>query len=114
MTVYQTDIPASGGGSNWSSRATVTSSSTTTAGVSCSAGRTSQPTASGFSTSPVVDERLDDANIRGGTGVSIIAVQRGTETVSNPEPSFELQVGDVLVAIGTRTEQSAFRSMVGE
>jgi TrkA domain protein len=64
--------------------------------------------------SPIVGETLDEANIRTETGVSIIAVQQGTETVSNPEPSFELQAGDVLVAIGTREEQSAFMSLVGE
>lgn len=62
--------------------------------------------------SPLVGDTLGDADIRAETGVSVIAVQRGTETVSNPSPSFTLEAGDVLVAVGTREEQSAFQELV--
>lgn len=62
--------------------------------------------------SPLVDETLGDADIRRETGVSVIAVQRGAETISNPDPSVDLRAGDVLVAIGTRQEQAAFTDLV--
>lgn len=64
--------------------------------------------------SSLVDTTLDESGIRKETGVSVIAVQRGTETISNPDASFELAAGDVLVAIGTREEQSAFKALVEE
>ncbi|AEN06394.1 cation:proton antiporter regulatory subunit [Halolamina sp.] len=62
--------------------------------------------------SALVGTTLNEAGIRSETGVSVIAVQRGSETVSNPEPSFKLAAEDVLVAIGTREEQSAFKALV--
>lgn len=62
--------------------------------------------------SPVDGETLGDADIRHETGVSVIAVQRGRETISNPDPSVDLQTGDVLVAIGTREELAAFTNFV--
>lgn len=60
----------------------------------------------------LVGATLDESGIRAETGVSVIAVQRDSETISNPEPAFELAAGDVLVAIGTREEQSAFKALL--
>lgn len=62
--------------------------------------------------SPLVGETLREANIRSRTGVSVIAVQRGQETVSNPDPTFELEVGDLLVGIGTREEHAELGDLV--
>jgi TrkA domain protein len=56
--------------------------------------------------SPVADRSLRDANLRQRTGVSVLAVQRGDETVANPEPAFELAPGDILVTLGTREEHA--------
>lgn len=57
---------------------------------------------------------IGESNLRSETGVSIIAVQRGEETISNPDPAFEIEAGDLLVAIGTREEQAALKTFVGE
>jgi TrkA domain protein len=56
--------------------------------------------------SSIAGRTLAEAHIRRETGVSVIAVQRGPDTHPNPDPEFELQVGDVLVTLGTREEQS--------
>jgi TrkA domain protein len=54
---------------------------------------------------PIAEQTLADASIRKQTGVSVMAIQRGEETLSNPDPSERLQAGDVLVTLGTREEQ---------
>ncbi|MFB6196413.1 MAG: cation:proton antiporter regulatory subunit [Haloplanus sp.] len=55
---------------------------------------------------------LGDADVRRETGASVIAVQRDEETVPNPDAGFELQAGDLLVAVGTREQQQALRDLV--
>jgi TrkA domain protein len=62
--------------------------------------------------SPVAGTALDETEIRGETGASIVAVQRGEETIPNPAPGFVLEAGDVLVALGTRGEQAALADLV--
>jgi len=62
--------------------------------------------------SPLVGETLADRNVRERTGATVIAVQRGEETVDNPSAELELAAGDVLVALGTRTEQAALEALV--
>ncbi|QDX41006.1 cation:proton antiporter regulatory subunit [Salarchaeum sp. JOR-1] len=62
--------------------------------------------------SPITGETLSSAGIREGTGVTIIAIQRGDDTVSNPGPDFELTEGDILVGVGTREEHTAFSDTV--
>jgi TrkA domain protein len=57
---------------------------------------------------------LGDCRVRERTGVSVIAVQRGEETIGNPKPDLVLAVGDILVALGTREEQAAFRALVAD
>ncbi|MFB6172977.1 MAG: cation:proton antiporter regulatory subunit [Haloarculaceae archaeon] len=52
-------------------------------------------------------QTLAESDVRAETGVSIIAVQRGAETVANPHSGFSLAVGDVLVTLGTREQQAA-------
>ena len=64
------------------------------------------------SESPLAGSTLGDADIRHETGVSVIAVQRGEETVSNPDPDFEFHPGDLLVGVGTREEHSALAKYV--
>ena len=60
------------------------------------------------SSSPLVGQTLRAANIRERIGVSVIAIQRGEETISNPTPDTAIEAGDILVTIGTRDEQRAF------
>lgn len=63
--------------------------------------------------SPLVGRTLGEANVRGETGVSILAVQRDEETHANPDSAFELRVGDILVALGTREEHGPLATLVG-
>jgi len=62
--------------------------------------------------SPVAGETLGNSKIRTATGTSIIAIQRGEETVANPTPETKLESGDLLVAVGTREEQAELATMV--
>ncbi|AZH26190.1 cation:proton antiporter regulatory subunit [Haloplanus aerogenes] len=62
--------------------------------------------------SPVAGETLESSEIRTETGTSIIAIQRGEETVSNPDADTELEPGDLLVAVGTREEQAELAALV--
>ncbi|WP_277543410.1 cation:proton antiporter regulatory subunit [Haloarcula laminariae] len=64
--------------------------------------------------SPVVDKTLAESGVRTETGVSVIAIQRGAETVPNPGPTETIAAGDILVTLGTREEQSAAGSLVSD
>ena len=57
--------------------------------------------------SPVATRTLAEMDLRNETGASIIAIQRGSETLPNPDPDLELEAGDLLVSVGTRTEQNS-------
>ena len=61
--------------------------------------------------SALVGQTLGGADVREKTGVSIIAVQRGEETIPNPPPDFEIEAGDVLVGLGTRREHAALAEL---
>lgn len=63
--------------------------------------------------SPIVGRTLRESEARQRTGVSIIAIQRGEETIANPDPDVEVRAGDILVALGTREEQAALTELVG-
>jgi TrkA domain protein len=62
--------------------------------------------------SPVAEKTLAETHVRRETGTSVIAVQRGDETIPNPDPDFELRAGDLLVAVGTREEHAALSKFV--
>ncbi|MFC6955301.1 cation:proton antiporter regulatory subunit [Halorubellus litoreus] len=62
--------------------------------------------------SPVEDVTLADSNLRDATGASVIAVQRGPDTIANPDADTTLNAGDVLVALGTRDEHAELESFV--
>jgi TrkA domain protein len=47
---------------------------------------------------------LKELDIRGRTGVSVLAIQRGEETAANPKASTVLAGGDILIAMGTPEE----------
>ena len=55
---------------------------------------------------------LAEGELKRDTGATVIAVQRGEETVSYPDADFELAGGDLLVAIGTHQEQAALKERV--
>ena len=62
--------------------------------------------------SPLVGTSLEAADIRQQTGVSVIAIQRGEDTIANPEATNRIQEDDILVILGTREEQSSFDDLV--
>lgn len=62
--------------------------------------------------SPLVGQSLRSANVRGETGASVVAIQRGDDTIANPEPDEVLAADDIVVVLGTRSEQSAVRRLV--
>lgn len=62
--------------------------------------------------SPLVGATLEEADVRSRTGVSILAIQRDEETFPNPRPSREIQLGDILVSLGTREELSTLHDLV--
>ncbi|MFF5791905.1 cation:proton antiporter regulatory subunit [Paeniglutamicibacter sp. NPDC012692] len=51
--------------------------------------------------SPYVNRTLGDTNLRTRTGASVVAISRSGNVFPSPEPSFELNAGDVLVIVGT-------------
>jgi TrkA domain protein len=55
---------------------------------------------------------LGEADLKHETGATVIAVQRGTETESNPDADFGIEAGDLLVSIGTHEEQAALKNLI--
>jgi TrkA domain protein len=51
--------------------------------------------------SPYARRTIGDARIRTRTGVSVVAVIRGTTPFPAPGPEFEIEAGDTLVVVGT-------------
>jgi len=64
--------------------------------------------------SPIVGQTLSGCDVRNQTGVSVIAIQRGDETVPNPDPDETITAGDILVVLGTRAEQLALQEFVDQ
>jgi TrkA domain protein len=62
--------------------------------------------------SPVAGRELAETNVRVETGVSVIAIQRGPDTIANPGGDVTLEPGDMLVALGTREEHEALETLV--
>ena len=62
--------------------------------------------------SPVVGETLAASNLRDVTGASVVAVQRGPDTVANPDADTTLEAGDVLVVLGTREAHAELDAFV--
>jgi len=53
---------------------------------------------------PIAGEPLSRGRLRKESGATLIAVRRGEEVVPNPEPSWQLQSGDVALLLGTPTQ----------
>ena len=56
--------------------------------------------------SDLVGETIGDADLRAQTGVSILAIQRGEESIEHPDADTELLAGDILVGLGTREDHA--------
>lgn len=62
--------------------------------------------------SPFVGRPLGETRARTRTGASIVAVVRATEVVVSPRPTERLQVGDLLVVVGTAEGIVGIRTIV--
>lgn len=62
--------------------------------------------------SPLVGETLESAHIGRRTGVSVVAIQRGGETIGGPGSDEEIRAGDTLVVIGSRGDCEAFEELL--
>jgi TrkA domain protein len=63
-------------------------------------------------TSPLADQPIRETQLRSRTGVSILAIQRDSRTLSNPDPDTEIQAGDTLVVVGTDEAYSALDELL--
>jgi CPA2 family monovalent cation:H+ antiporter-2 len=66
------------------------------------------------SKSPAVGKSLADLNLRGATGVTVLAISRGGEGLLIPTAEEVLQAGDVLALAGTHNAISAARQLLGD
>ncbi|MFC7227015.1 NAD-binding protein [Salinirubellus salinus] len=57
---------------------------------------------------------LAQADVRAETGVTVLAVERDGETLTDVGPDFRIEEGDALVVAGTDEDMSRFSSFVGE
>ncbi|MFC6864406.1 cation:proton antiporter regulatory subunit [Halomicroarcula sp. GCM10025817] len=62
--------------------------------------------------SPVIGKTISDVGVRTRTGVSILAVERGEQTLPNPTPGTELRAEDVLVVVGSGEAHKAFEELL--
>lgn len=62
--------------------------------------------------SPLTGQTIEAAQLRQQTGATVAAIQRDGETLGSPQPDTVLSAGDILVVIGSRTEQKALQSLL--
>ncbi|QIO24190.1 cation:proton antiporter regulatory subunit [Haloarcula sp. JP-L23] len=62
--------------------------------------------------SPIAGQTLRDAQVGERTGATVAAIQRDDETLASPNAEAAITPGDILVVIGSRTEQQAFQSLL--
>jgi TrkA domain protein len=62
--------------------------------------------------SPYADKTIGDGRIRTRTGVSVVAVIRGTSHFPSPGPEFVFESGDVVVVVGTTDGIEAVKSIL--
>jgi TrkA domain protein len=62
--------------------------------------------------SPLAGKTLAESDLRRRAGISVIAIQRGDETITNPDAETDLQAGDTLVVIGSREACRALDGLV--
>jgi len=65
-------------------------------------------------TSPYASKTIGDGRIRTRTGVSVVAVIRGTEHFPSPGPDFVFQSGDTVVVVGTVDGIEAVKSILAD
>lgn len=64
--------------------------------------------------SPIVGQTIGEINIRRQTGISILAVERGTQRITNPTPETQLLADDVLVVVGEDGAHQALDTLLSQ
>jgi TrkA domain protein len=64
------------------------------------------------SPSPGADKSIAELEIRRSTGVTIIAIIRGDQAITAPEPLEIMRVGDRLVVVSRHQDLGSFRDLV--
>lgn len=62
--------------------------------------------------SRVAGRTIGDVGVRSATGATVVAIERGGETVTTPDANTSLEGGDVLVVVGDETAHDALRRLV--
>lgn len=57
---------------------------------------------------PITNRSIRELQIRKHTGVSIVSIIRGNQTITNPSPDEVIKEGDTLVIIGNREQTERF------
>lgn len=57
-------------------------------------------------------QTLADARVRERTGVSVVAIERDETVVPSPKPDTEIEVGDILVVIGSQEDIRQFEPLI--
>jgi CPA2 family monovalent cation:H+ antiporter-2 len=60
--------------------------------------------------SPAAGKYIGELGLRSRTGASIVGIQRNGTRIINPGPDEELQAGDEILLLGTRTQLDAAKS----
>jgi TrkA domain protein len=62
--------------------------------------------------SPLVGQTIADAEIRSRTGITVVAIVRGSEPVAVAQPDDAIESGDVLVTVGRLDQYPGFRRLL--
>ena len=62
--------------------------------------------------SPLVGETIAGADVGARTGVNVVAIRRGEETIDSPTPDTTLEEDDTLIVTGTREECERFEGLL--
>lgn len=62
--------------------------------------------------SPLAGKTLQESDVRNRFGASVIAIQRGSETIPSPGANTRIEAGDTLVVVGAREGCRAFVDFV--
>lgn len=64
--------------------------------------------------SPLVGQTLREAELRNRIGISVLAIQREEEIITNPDPGAEIRAGDTLIVVGDRASLDEFDSYLSD
>ncbi|WP_226042994.1 TrkA C-terminal domain-containing protein [Natrinema sp. DC36] len=64
--------------------------------------------------SSVVGQTIGEVGIRTQTGISILAIERGDQTIANPLPDTQLQADDILVVVGEDDAHQALDTLLSQ